>query len=231
MSSFKGEFFRPMDIAPGTGVGNRVTTDNHHRGDRNAAATQHAANTDNSQNCAIHAVIEEDVHYMDVFNTLPRVGKVKSCWVNRPDEEHPTTSSIKLVFFTHEAAQQLLDRASEWKIKGAGLYLVWDRNKVSPEDGTGISRVLRITGPSNFVNYESLTAYFDTKLRYQTQKVGIVYAGATGLSQIDWYFASYTNQAQVACMALERERPDMRGNSDGVRLEYRPDPCDLGNDI
>ncbi|KAI5927624.1 hypothetical protein F4810DRAFT_273032 [Camillea tinctor] len=241
MSAFRAEFFRPMHIAQGgkDKTTSQKTTGKSPRGGCNGCKTTSSrrnsdkanAAVDPSQNCAVHAIIEADVLYFDVFDTMPRVGKVKSCWVNRPDGEHPTTSTVKLVFFTHAAAQQLIDEASNWIINGTRPYCTWDRNCIGPEDSVGKSRVLRITGHKDFVNYEALGAYFSVKLRYQTQKVGTVYFGATGINQVDWYFASYSNQAQIACMALERERPDVEGNAEGVRVEFRPDPCDPSEEV
>ncbi|KAI0593385.1 hypothetical protein F4775DRAFT_502600 [Biscogniauxia sp. FL1348] len=239
MSAFSVDFFRPMHIAQGgddkSKNENQEATGKSTKGDggkgKAAARRNGKKAVDPSENCAVHVVVEADVHYIDIFNTMPRVGKVRSCWIKGPDEEHPTTSTVKLVFFTHAAAQQLLDEAGAWRINGTTPYCTWDRYCVGPEDGAGKSRVLRITGRTDFVNYGALGAYFAAKLRYQTQKVGTVYLGATGMSQIDWYFASYANQAQTARMALERERPDVAGNAEAVRVEFRPDPCDPNGEV
>ncbi|KAI1634438.1 hypothetical protein F4809DRAFT_643467 [Biscogniauxia mediterranea] len=243
MSAFRADFFRPMHIAQGgaddkskkeSGAAtDKSTTKSGGRSRAAAKRNRKKAVVDPSENCAVYVVVEADVHYIDVFDTMPRVGKVKSCWINRPDGEHPSTSTVKLVFFAHAAAQRLLDGAGAgaWRINGTAPHCTWDRHCVGPEAGAGKSRVLRVTGHADFVSYDGLGAYFASKLRYETQKVGTVRLGATGMSQVDWYFASYANQAQVARMALERERPDVAGNAEGVRVEFRPDPCDPSGEV
>ncbi|KAI1488823.1 hypothetical protein F5X96DRAFT_49692 [Biscogniauxia mediterranea] len=244
MSAFRADFFRPMHIAQGGADDKSKKKESEAATDKSATKSggrsraaaakrnrKKAAVVDPSENCAVYVVVEADVHYIDVFDTMPRVGKVKSCWINRPDGAHPRTSTVKLVFFAHAAAQRLLDSAGAWRLNGAAPHCAWDRHGVGPEDGAGKSRVLRVTGHADFVSYDGLGAYFASKLRYETQKVGVVRLGATGITQVDWYFASYASQAQVARMALERERPDVPGNAEGVRVEFRPDPCDPSGEV
>lgn len=84
------------------------------------------------------------------------------------------------------------------------------------------SRVLLIYGPSSFVNYHSLTAYFQSKLEFQIDEVFplAVSSGPDDGVLLEYRFGSFRCQAEAAKMALTREYPDT------VKVWFGEDPCD-----
>ncbi|KAL8367074.1 hypothetical protein RB595_007984 [Gaeumannomyces hyphopodioides] len=86
------------------------------------------------------------------------------------------------------------------------------------------SRVLLIYGPSRFVNFDSLTAYFRSKLEFQVDEVLTLAVSSPGGPDdgvlLEYRFGSFRCQAEAAKMALTREYPDT------VKVWFGEDPCD-----
>ncbi|EJT75756.1 hypothetical protein GGTG_05686 [Gaeumannomyces tritici R3-111a-1] len=86
------------------------------------------------------------------------------------------------------------------------------------------SRVLLIYGPARFVNFDSLTAYFRSKLEFQIDEVLTLAMSGQGPDDgvlLEYRFGSFRCQAEAAKMALTREHQDT------VRVWFGVDPCDV----
>ncbi|KAI1202084.1 hypothetical protein F5X97DRAFT_345969 [Nemania serpens] len=82
------------------------------------------------------------------------------------------------------------------------------------------SRVIRVRGLPEYVRPASLEVYFNSRFRYDLDRV--IYRGTTkhGLEEYEYRFACWKNQAEFAIMALNRE---MRG----IEAWYGVDPCEV----
>ncbi|KAK1245570.1 hypothetical protein MKX08_005199 [Trichoderma sp. CBMAI-0020] len=179
------------------------------------------------QNCALWLTnLPAGTSTHQLLKAIRNVGRVWCTYVNYPDFHAHSTAAAKVVFFTPEAAQQLL--SISWT---RGLFVEGQRVKVShnrikygshPVAGR-MSRVLIITGHADFVNEASLTKFFKDRFIFQLDEVTeLIRAG--GRAVMEFKFGSYRCQSQMGKMSLEKDRP--RGLE---KVEFGDDPCEVGD--
>lgn len=223
--------YTPMSTVLGTQHPKRNIRGNpNYKGDL-AARENRDANIDESQNCKTYVrLLPPRVTPAQLLGSIRNCGKVKACHINGPNELNPNTSDAAITFFDRASAEAFVRLNGTFRVGGAQAavpQIRWNRQKVAPENDSGKSRVLRITGNREFVNLDSLEAYFRSKFEYQVEKVVTVWTGP-GMQQMDWYFSGWYPQAMAAKMALDNEYPNIPGNRIGIHVEIRPDPCAFG---
>ncbi|KAH0494593.1 hypothetical protein TgHK011_001210 [Trichoderma gracile] len=192
--------------------------------DANASA-EHLAP---EENCALWLTnLPPAVTVHELLAAIRNVGRVWCTYINYPDFAVHQTAAAKVVFFTSEAAQQLL--AISWT---RGLFVSDYRVKVSHNrikygshavQGTKVSRCLIITGNADFVNPEELFKYFKGLFIFQLDEI-IPLIRAGNRAVVEFRFGSYRCQAQMGKMSLEKNRQD------GVeKVEFGDDPCEVGD--
>lgn len=179
------------------------------------------------ENCALWLTnLPEKTSINQLLTSIRNVGRIWCTYINYPDFNAHTTAAAKVVFFTPEAAQQLL--SISWT---RGLFVENHRVRVSHNRikygshavAGRISRVLIITGLAEFVNEASLTKFFKDRFIFQLDEVTqLIRAG--GRAVMEFKFGSYRCQSQMGKMSLEKDRPY------GLKkVEFGDDPCEVGD--
>jgi hypothetical protein len=191
--------------------------------DTNASAEHLAAD----ENCALWLTnLPPGVSIHHLLTAIRNVGRVWCSYVNYPDYITHQTAAAKVVFFTPEAAQQLL--SVSWThglfIQGYRVKVSHNRIKYGSHAITGkMSRVLIITGHADFVNEASLTKFFKDRFIFQIDEV-VELIKAGGRAVVEFKFGSYRCQSQMGKMSLEKDRPI------GLeKIEFGDDPCEVGD--
>ncbi|TFB05260.1 hypothetical protein CCMA1212_003245 [Trichoderma ghanense] len=193
-----------------------------------ADANASAEHLDPEENCALWLTnLPPAVTVHELLGAIRNVGRVWCTYINYPDFAVHQTAAAKVVFFTPEAAQQLL--AISWT---RGLFVSDYRVKVSHNrikygshavQGAKVSRCLIITGNADFVNPEELFKYFKGLFIFQLDEI-IPLIRAGNRAVVEFRFGSYRCQAQMGKMSLEKNRQD------GVeKVEFGDDPCEVGD--
>ncbi|PON22174.1 hypothetical protein TGAM01_v209048 [Trichoderma gamsii] len=179
------------------------------------------------ENCALWLTnLPERTSIHQLLTSIRNVGRIWCTYINYPDFNAHTTAAAKVVFFTPEAAQQLL--SISWT---RGLFIENHRVRVSHNRikygshavAGRMSRVLIITGLAEFVNEASLTKFFKDRFIFQLDEVTqLIRAG--GRAVMEFKFGSYRCQSQMGKMSLEKDRPY------GLKkVEFGDDPCEVGD--
>lgn len=186
-------------------------------------------NIPDDQNCSLFIVnlpAQLTVHeLLGAIHRLGPTGRIYAVHINGPEPTrgHPGCAA-KVVFFRRDVAHDFYARcAARWPQNGPGLQVgdhmarvMWNRIRTSERphlSQSNASRVLLIAGPPEDVNPRALTAFFASKLQFQTDRVLVhVEGGAEGAEDavVEYRFGSFRCQAQAARLALQRERPQVR---------------------
>ncbi|EHK49287.1 hypothetical protein TRIATDRAFT_49252 [Trichoderma atroviride IMI 206040] len=179
------------------------------------------------QNCALWLTnLPAGTSTHQLLKAIRNVGRVWCTYVNYPDFHAHSTAAAKVVFFTPEAAQQLL--SISWTrglfVEGQRVKVSYNRIKYGSHPVAGrMSRVLIITGHADFVNEAALTKFFKDRFIFQLDEVTeLIRAG--GRAVMEFKFGSYRCQSQMGKMSLEKDRP--RGLE---KVEFGDDPCEVGD--
>ncbi|KAL7921879.1 hypothetical protein ACQKWADRAFT_327437 [Trichoderma austrokoningii] len=178
------------------------------------------------QNCALWLTnLPSGVSIHQLLKSIRNVGRIWCSYINFPDFSTHATAAAKVVFFTPEAAQQLL--SDSWTrglyVEGQRVRVSHNRIKYASHATSGrMSRVLIITGHADFVNEATLTKFFKDRFIFQLDQVThLISAGER--SVIEFRFGSYRCQSQMGKMSLEKDRPY------GLeKVEFGDDPCEVG---
>ncbi|KAI0458422.1 hypothetical protein F5B21DRAFT_430373 [Xylaria acuta] len=165
------------------------------------------------------------VTYATLLRGIRKVGRVKQTHINGPNVRNPDTCAAKITFFTHEAAQKLLDQAEkgEFLVDGIAPRVVWNKHARAEEPVKGRSRVLRIRGPPEIVNRAYLEWFWAQNFYWDTDRVSD--CGFTlddGMYIIWYYFASWGGQASTARDLLLKSFGNL------VEVTYGRDTCGGG---
>ncbi|KYK54485.1 hypothetical protein DCS_06443 [Drechmeria coniospora] len=179
-------------------------------------------------NCSLWLTnLPADLSYPELITAIGARGRVYGTFINYPDNKQFRTAAAKVVFFTHEPAQRL--KAESWS---RGFYIRDHRVRISynriksatqPTSRQKNSRVLLITGRVDFVNIESIRAWLNERIIWQEDRA-IELIRAKDRAVVEWRFCSYRNQAEMAKLALEKERP-----TGFEMVEFGEDPCEKGD--
>ncbi|OBT91283.1 hypothetical protein VE02_00289 [Pseudogymnoascus sp. 03VT05] len=188
-------------------------------GTMSAASNQMTNLPDHLNTCIWVEGAPADMTYYEILRSIRHCGKVYSVHINPPREKH-FTAAAKIAFCTRLGAENFFHQAHSGygiAIRGRRLCVRWNRNKYRENFNRGESRVLRISGPSGYINYPVLAEYF-SRLFY----FNLIWVQELSPGVMIWEFSSILAQAHSAKQAIERE-PAMMNL---VRIKYERDPCE-----
>jgi hypothetical protein len=93
--------------------------------------------------------------------------------------------------------------------------------RTGPYAHLGHSRVIRITGPRDMMNFDFFEDFFSQKFAYELDKRVVVPCNRPGMVSHEWHFVSLCCQAASAKTAIERELKGM------FEVEWAVDPCEF----
>ena len=191
--------------------------------DSNASA-EHLSPEENCSLWLTNLPPNVDVH--ELLASVRNIGRVWCTYINEADHIRHHTAAAKLVFFTPDAAQSLLNASNTNGLLVRGYRVRVDYNRIKTEAHSiagDASRVLIITGDPKFVNQNALTEYFRGKFLFEIDEVQELIR-APHRAIVEYRFGSYRCQAQMGKMALEKDRPQ------GLeKVEFGEDPCEVGD--
>ncbi|KFY50978.1 hypothetical protein V496_09058 [Pseudogymnoascus sp. VKM F-4515 (FW-2607)] len=188
-------------------------------GTMSAASNQMTSLPDHMNTCIWVEGAPADLTYFEMLRSIRHCGKVYSVHINPPREKH-FTAAAKIAFCTRLGAERFFQQAHSAHgivIRGRRICVRWNRNKYRENFNRAESRVLRISGPSNYVNYKVLGEYFGRLFYFNLIWVEEVKPGV-----MIWEFSSILAQAHSAKQAIEREPAMMHM----VNIKYERDPCE-----
>ncbi|ROW16702.1 hypothetical protein VPNG_01538 [Cytospora leucostoma] len=187
-----------------------------------------SANVPNDLNCSLFLVnLPPDLtttRLIAAVQAMGPTGRIYATHINAPEPERQHYGcAAKVIFFERQAAQAFFSLCEQYgfAVDGCAARVMWNRIKTAEQAHSRVTtRVLLIGGRRDFVNPETLTEYFRTKLQFQVDRIIPHTDGMDGENAvIEYRFGSFRCQAEAAKMALMREHQD-------VRCFFHPDPCD-----
>jgi hypothetical protein len=184
-----------------------------------------SANIPNTLNTAVWITnLPIRTTHTQLLARIRNTGRIYACVINPPDAEMGhRNAAAKIVFFELHAAQKFYVDAQSiagFEVGGRRTRVAWNRIKTAEQENSGVnSRVLIITGRTEFVNAKSLTEYFETKFKFEIDKIATIFNDG-GLAVVEYRFGSYRCQAEIGRMALLREKRD-----EVFRVQFGADPC------
>ncbi|KAI1500945.1 hypothetical protein F5X99DRAFT_409570 [Biscogniauxia marginata] len=179
----------------------------------------------NGQNTSLWITgLPSDCTYHILLGAIRGAGNIKSSHINSAQDDLPSCAA-KIVFFTHEAAERVYKAAKAGKLPVQGVHpqVSWNRIRTSedlhPADRT---RVLRIEGPENIVNKESLERFWKSFMWWHVDEVLDIGEVRDGICVVWYRFGSWRCQAELAKKILEKVFPNR------ISVTYQPDYCAQG---
>ncbi|KFZ22869.1 hypothetical protein V502_02662 [Pseudogymnoascus sp. VKM F-4520 (FW-2644)] len=188
-------------------------------GTMSAASNQMTSLPDHLNTCIWVEGAPADLSYFEMLRSIRHCGKVYSVHINPPKEKH-FTAAAKIAFCTRVGAERFFQQAHSAIgiiIRGRRICVRWNRNKYRENFNRAESRVLRISGPSTYVNFQVLGEYFAGLFYFN-----LIWVEELSPGNMIWEFSSILAQAHSAKQAIERE-PAMMNM---VRIKYERDPCE-----
>lgn len=188
-------------------------------GTMSAASNQTTSLPDHLNTCIWVEGAPADLTYFEMLRSIRHCGKVYSVHINPPREKH-FTAAAKIAFCTRVGAERFFQQAHSAIgiiIRGRRICVRWNRNKYRENFNRAESRVLRISGPSAYVNFQVLGEYFAGLFYFN-----LIWVEELSPGNMIWEFSSILAQAHSAKQAIERE-PAMMNM---VRIKYERDPCE-----
>lgn len=181
-------------------------------------------------NCALWLTnLPPDITTHKLLAPIRNIGRIWCTYINHPDNIQHKTAAAKIVFFNHQSAQRLLCLSWTSGLLIDGFRVRVSRNRIKAASSPIIgkpSRVLIITGLSNFVNEKCLMEWFGARFKFEVDEVVplITTTAAGGRSVVEFRFGSYRCQGQMGKIALEKDRPEWLEH-----VEFGDDPCEVGD--
>lgn len=194
----------------------------HYLGDLNIPSNR-SADIPLHENCALWITgLPANVNHHHLLGAIRGVGKVHTTVIN-PPFGHYTTSAAKLVFFEREQAEKLvwLIQSRRFIVMGKKILKVrWNKIKSARHPHPENSRVIRITGPEQLMDFDFFEDFFKSHFTYELDCKGIVPCSNPGSVSHEWHFGSLRCQAASAKTAIERELKGI------FTVEWATDPCE-----
>ncbi|OBT66272.1 hypothetical protein VE03_04379 [Pseudogymnoascus sp. 23342-1-I1] len=188
-------------------------------GTLSSASNQMASLPDHLNTCIWVEGAPADMTYFEMLRSIRHCGKIYSVHINPPKEKH-FTAAAKIAFCTRVGAERFIQQAHSGYgiiIRGRRICVRWNRNKYRENFNRAESRVLKISGPADYVNFKVLGEYFGRLFYFNLIWVEEVKPGV-----MIWEFSSILAQAHSAKQAIEREPAMMHM----VNIKYERDPCE-----
>ncbi|KAE8447766.1 hypothetical protein EG329_010160 [Mollisiaceae sp. DMI_Dod_QoI] len=158
------------------------------------------------------------------FLAVIDTGAVFAVHINQPNPTHPCCAA-KLVFMKHTAAVAFLIKCNSQggiRIRGNRIRAIWNTHGYMDYDSPEKSRVLRIRGPTKFMNKMFWERYFKACAVYQISHTTTIGAERPSESILEVGFARLDGQAETMYHAIRKEKL-FKGI---FWVEYSRDPCD-----
>ncbi|KAI0397737.1 hypothetical protein F5Y17DRAFT_454886 [Xylariaceae sp. FL0594] len=231
----------PRGVAQTTGTkeaSNQGRMSSNYRGSRSRPDNLSANIPDNQNTSVWIQGLPPTCGYDMLLGRLKDTGKIFATVINQPVGLHPTCAA-KVVFWDRAGVDNLLRKAARGEFVFPGNYsptVELNRIKTSAQAASNRSRVIIITGPESFVNWQNLNRFFSDSITFQLEQVAQVEAQnpsttAAGVVTMRWAFGSYRLQAQSAFKKLydaigasrvRGDNPDLAA----VQIAWGPDPCE-----
>lgn len=138
-------------------------------------------------------------------------------------EAHITTSAARLCFFEPASAKKLYDQAKEPRVLYLGghrLKVMYNRSGNRARAGYE-TRVLRIEGPTDKMNWEFWSSFFADGIVYDLDRWSYVPCETEGKAAMEVRFARVDGQAQTGIQKIAKT-----ASMEGVfSARYGKDPC------
>ncbi|KAK4211887.1 hypothetical protein QBC37DRAFT_289314 [Rhypophila decipiens] len=142
---------------------------------------------------------------------------------------HYRGAAAIVTFFNSSAAMTFFDRhvlgtQGCLRIRGKRVCAVRNRTKIPPQLDLPMdhTRVIRIAGPVEIVNYSFLTTHFESFCKYELEDV-LDHSTTPGHCDLEFRFARYDSQAECVFHALERDTLFIHNPL--VTVHFAVDPC------
>ncbi|KAK0620260.1 hypothetical protein B0T14DRAFT_567025 [Immersiella caudata] len=201
-----------------------------YRGNLRLRQNYSAAIPDN-ENCSLFITgLPGDATVHTLLRTLhgSGVGRVYSCHINKPQDDHRPgrrTAAAKLIFFEADSANSLLRlyQNKGFIVEGCYTRVVRNRTRVAATtDHKYVTRILAISGPKGVVEEEVLESFFRQHFEYQMDGAVITWWETSKERCLEWRFGSHRAQANAAYRCLRQSDNFLK-----VRVTFAPDPLCL----
>ncbi|KAM7184798.1 hypothetical protein V8F33_012797 [Rhypophila sp. PSN 637] len=142
---------------------------------------------------------------------------------------HSRGAAAIVTFFNSSATMAFLDghvfgAQVYLRVRGRMVSVVRNRIKIPPQLDLPIdhTRVIRIAGPVEIVNYQFLTTHFESFCKYELEDV-LDHSITPGHGDLEFRFARYDSQAECVFHALERDT--LFAHNPLVTVHFAADPC------
>ncbi|KAK3403394.1 hypothetical protein B0T20DRAFT_328114, partial [Sordaria brevicollis] len=156
---------------------------------------------------------------LDALSLHRPLGRVWGCRV-APAALGSKTTTADLIMFTERDAQKVFFLVNRGRLAIGGLNTIIRYNTAHPivpeRPLAPLSRSLVFRGPKEIVDVHRLYRFLSSKMKFQTQDVYVADVNEEERI-VEWVFASYQGQAQVAKAILKHEYPNLI-------LRYGEDP-------
>jgi len=175
------------------------------------------------ENCALWIWgLPGRVTYDVLLGSIRGVGKVYATVINPPNDSI-RTSAAKIIFFNRNQAEKLFNMIKDRQFVVLGKVVhkvVWNKIRTGPYPHSSHSRVIRITGPRELMDFEYFENFFVHRFQYDLDVRGVMECNRPGLVSHVWHFGSLRCQAASAKTAIERELKGI------YEVEWADDPCE-----
>ena len=186
-------------------------------------ASNRSADIPDSQNCAVWIMgLPANVTHKELLGAIRGVGQIYATVINSPLDRYAFCAA-KIVFFERYQAEKLMAKIlheGSFYVMGRQIRNIrWNKIKSARYHNPLHSRVIRITGPREFMNFETFEAFFNGRFTYELEARQEIKCTNPGMGTHEWRFGSLRCQAAWAIAAIERELGDV------FTAQWAVDPC------
>ncbi|KAK8029602.1 Enoyl reductase LovC [Apiospora rasikravindrae] len=183
------------------------------------------ADIPSEENCSVFVTgLPGHIGYYDLLQRL-QYGRIVQTHINAPTG-HYNTAAAKVVFWNRVGAENFMTavRCRDFAFYGHRVRATWNRVKVAPQDPADVtsSRVIRVRGPREIVNEESLCAFLWDHFYFDLEEIVNVEQGLENTT-LEIRFGSFWCQSENAFRCLRESHPDQ----ETMTVEWVPDPCNV----
>ncbi|KAI1390581.1 uncharacterized protein F4822DRAFT_393638 [Hypoxylon trugodes] len=183
------------------------------------------------ENCCVWIMgLPANCTYTEFLGKLHGTGKIWATYINPPTDFH-STAAAKVEFWNRRGMRRLFQKvhARQFTFGEYRPHVIMNRVRKSGHVRSAGSRAITIRGPSSLVNFESLTAFFGARLRYELEFANTVHDDGEQATML-WAFGSYRCQAKWAYQnldSLKQDNPILEENElwGQVTVSWAVDPC------
>lgn len=204
-----------------------ITTSVHYQGDVNMVNIL----LPKKENCSLFlGRLPARATPADIFNDISE-GGIFHCSIAAALPGKHSTAAAHLAFKTRAAAEDFYTRADDpsrgFYVLGHRIKVTWNRNKLSGLEDSQMyqSRVVRIWGPSAYVNSHEIEALLHNFIKFELVDRREWFAHGGEIRVVELSFPSIFGQSRAAMKLLcEKQHAGMLHRL--LSFAYAPDKCD-----